>query len=78
MIRIRTAEELPQSAGDRRTLAKPSVRLRRRATTAQVSLLQLEAGGLIALAPHCPRWASKRVDAITVQIDRALGREVVL
>lgn len=43
-----------------------------------LGLLELEAGALIAIAPHCPRWASRRADAITVQIDRALGREVVL
>lgn len=45
---------------------------------AQQLLLELEAGALIALAPSCPRWASRRVDQLTLRHDALLGVEVVL
>ena len=46
--------------------------------TSKTRLLALEAGGIIALAPGCPRWASRRVDRITIALDCLLGREVLL
>ena len=41
-------------------------------------LVAVEAGAIINLAPHCPRWASRRVDQLTVIHDRLLGVEVAL
>jgi len=41
-------------------------------------LVAVEAGAIINLAPHCPRWASRRVDQLTLTRDRLLGVEVVL
>jgi hypothetical protein len=41
-------------------------------------LVAVEAGAIINLAPRCPRWASRRVDALTLTRDRLLGVEVVL
>ncbi len=42
------------------------------------ALVAIEAGAIITLAPHCPRWASRRVDQLTVIHDRLLGVEVAL
>ena len=55
-------------------------RARKVAASTQISLavLELEAGALIGLAPHCPPWASRRVDRLTVRRDALLGVEVVL
>jgi hypothetical protein len=39
-------------------------------------LVAVEAGAIINLAPRCPRWASRRVDALTLRHDRLLGVEV--
>lgn len=36
----------------------------------------VEVGLIIELAPSCPRWASRRVDQLTVIRDRRLGVEV--
>jgi hypothetical protein len=41
-------------------------------------LVAVEAGAIINLAPRCPRWASRRVDQLTLTRDRLLGVEVVL
>ncbi len=41
-----------------------------------VILAEVEAGLIIDLAPSCPRWASRRVDQLTVLRDRRLGVEV--
>lgn len=41
-------------------------------------LVAVEAGAIITLAPHCPRWASRRVDQLTLRHDRLLDAEVVL
>ncbi len=41
-------------------------------------LVAVEAGTIINLAPRCPRWASRRVDQLTLRHDRLLGVEVVL
>jgi hypothetical protein len=46
-------------------------RLAKRQTAPHVlrrDLRQLEAGLIIALAPGCPRWASSRVDRITLEL----------
>ncbi len=37
---------------------------------------EVEAGVIIDLAPSCPRWASQRVDQLTLLQDRRLGVEV--
>jgi hypothetical protein len=42
------------------------------------ALVAIEAGAIINLAPRCPRWASRRVDQLTLTRDRLLGVEVVL
>jgi hypothetical protein len=42
------------------------------------ALVAIEAGAIITLAPRCPRWASRRVDQLTLRHDRLLGVEVVL
>ena len=42
------------------------------------ALVATEAGLIISLAPRCPRWASRRVDRLTVIHDHLLGVEVVL
>ncbi len=42
------------------------------------ALVAIEAGAIITLAPHCPRWASRRVDQLTVIHDRLLGVGVEL
>ena len=42
------------------------------------ALVAIEAGIIITLAPRCPRWASRRVDQLTVIHDRLLGVEVAL
>jgi hypothetical protein len=36
----------------------------------------VKVGLIIDLAPSCPRWASRRVDQLTVIRDRRLGVEV--
>ena len=41
-------------------------------------LVAVEAGAIITLVPRCPRWASRRVDALTLRHDRLLGAEVAL
>ena len=40
------------------------------------ALVAIEAGAIINLAPCCPRWASRRVDQLTLTRDRLLGLEV--
>ncbi len=42
------------------------------------ALVAIDAGAIITLAPHCPRWASRRVDALTLRYDRLLGVEAML
>jgi len=42
------------------------------------TLVAVEAGAIITLAPRCPRWASRRVDQLTVIHDRLLGVGVEL
>jgi hypothetical protein len=42
------------------------------------ALVAVEAGTIITLAPCCPRWASRRVDQLTLTRDRLLGVEVLL
>jgi hypothetical protein len=43
-----------------------------------LGLVATEAGAIIALAPSCPRWASRRVDTITLRHDRLRRLEVAL
>jgi hypothetical protein len=40
------------------------------------ALVAIEAGIIITLAPRCPRWASRRVDQLTLTRDRLLAVEV--
>ncbi len=40
------------------------------------AFVAVEAGAIITLAPRCPRWASRRVDQLTLTRDRLLGVEV--
>lgn len=71
-----------QSADKRQPGPYLSGRLRGRATnkppSSKTSLLAWEAGAIITAWPGCPRFASRRVDQLTVTLDRLMGREVVL
>ena len=49
---------------------------RRRDQAASLLLIELAAGGIITIAPGCPRWASLAVDRLTLRRDRLEGREV--
>jgi len=40
------------------------------------AFVAVEAGAIITLAPRCPRWASRRVDQLTLTRDRLLGLDV--
>ncbi len=43
-----------------------------------LGLVATEAGAIITLAPSCPRWASRRVDTLTLRHDRLRRLEVAL
>ena len=83
---IRTTSEgggnRPQSAEDRQPGPYLSGRLRDGATnkppSSKTSLLAWEAGAIIGAWPSCPRFASRRVDRLTLALDCLLGREVRL
>ena len=62
------------TTADRRLLAQRIGHIRHQGLAAA----EVEAGLIIDLAPHCPRWASRRIDRLTVIRDRRLGVEVAL
>lgn len=43
-----------------------------------LGLVATEAGAIITLAPSCPRWASRRLDTLTLCHDRLRRLEVAL
>jgi hypothetical protein len=49
-----------------------------RGRAASLFLIEAATGGLITVAPGCPRWASLAVDRLTLRHDRVRGVEVVL
>ena len=67
---------LAHKAGRSQTRSGKLISSSRRDEAASLLLIELAAGGIITIAPGCPRWASLAVDRLTVRRDRLEGREV--
>lgn len=62
---LRTRKDRLRKSSDLPTRGGLAHELRRKA----LALTELEASAVISLAPGCPRWASRRVDALTARRD---------